>query len=62
MMTAFGVVMSLGVIGVYIGLAMDECVRGLIMVIRWKKGKWEQKVLVQFQKPTSEKNETQAAE
>ncbi|MBR3674580.1 MAG: hypothetical protein IKN69_00325 [Bacilli bacterium] len=54
--------MNLGVIGAYIGLAMDECVRGFIMVIRWKKGKWEQKVLVQFQKPTSEKNETQAAE
>ena len=54
--------MNLGAIGAYIGLAMDECVRGLIMVIHWKKGKWEQKVLVQFQKPTSEKNETQAAE
>ena len=50
-----------GVIGAYIGLTIDECVRGLIIVIRWKKGKWEQKVLVQSPESNSENKEAQTS-
>ena len=53
--------MNLGVIGAYIELAMDECVHGLIMVIRWKKGKWEQKVLIQSRESNSENKEAQTS-
>ena len=42
----FGTVCKLGVIGSYIALALDECIRGLIIFFRWKTGKWEQKVLI----------------
>ena len=42
----FGVVCNMGVIGAYIGLSLDECIRGIIMFIRWRSGKWEQKVLL----------------
>ena len=43
----FGVALGLGVIGVYIGFTIDECVRGTIMIVRWKTGKSEKKVLIQ---------------
>lgn len=36
-----GSVMGLGLVGVWIALAMDECIRGFIYVIRFKKGKWK---------------------
>ena len=42
----FGFVLKMGVLGAYIGLVMDEVIRGLIMFIRWRSGKWEQKVLL----------------
>ena len=42
----FGFVLNMGVIGAYIGLIIDEIIRGVIMIIRWKSGKWEQKVII----------------
>lgn len=36
----FGVHMGLGVIGAYIGMASDECVRAIGMMLRWKTNKW----------------------
>ena len=42
----FGVALNMGVIGTYIGLVIDEIVRGTIMLFRWKSGKWERKVIV----------------
>ena len=42
----FGMVFNMGVIGAYIGLVIDEIVRGLIMLIRWQSGKWEQKLIL----------------
>lgn len=35
-----GVVCKLGLVGVWIGMALDEDIRALIFFIRWKKGKW----------------------
>ena len=42
----FGISLKWYVVGSWIGLAMDECMRAILMGIRWKSRKWEQKVLV----------------
>lgn len=39
----FGIRMELYVVGAYIGLALDECVRAIFMFARWNTGKWRQK-------------------
>lgn len=36
----FGICFELQVVGAYIGLAMDECVRAIFMFGRWQTGKW----------------------
>lgn len=41
-----GVLFSLGVAGVFMGTASDECVRGIIALLRWKKGSWKGKTVV----------------
>lgn len=41
-----GVLLSLGVAGVFMGTAMDECTRGVIALIRWRRGKWKGKTVV----------------
>lgn len=42
----FAVVFGLGLNGLWIAFAADECFRGALMLWRWKKGKWRSKVLV----------------
>lgn len=41
-----GVLLSLGVAGVFMGTATDECVRGMIAFLRWRKGSWKGKAVV----------------
>ena len=41
-----GVLFSLGVAGVFMGTASDECVRGIIAFTRWKKGSWKGKNVI----------------
>ena len=41
-----GVLFSLGVAGVFMGTASDECVRGMIALLRWRKGSWKGKAVV----------------
>lgn len=36
----FGVAANIGVAGVFLGTASDECLRGIIVVRRWYKKKW----------------------
>lgn len=36
----FGIYLNLQVVGAFIGLAMDECVRAIFMFGRWQSGKW----------------------
>lgn len=36
-----GIICNLGLEGVWIAMAIDECVRGFIYVIRFKQGKWK---------------------
>lgn len=38
--------LGLGLQGLWIAFAADECLRGILMLWRWKKGKWKSKVLV----------------
>lgn len=42
----FGIHLNLLVIGAYIALALDECVRAVAMFIRWQSGKWKEKSIV----------------
>lgn len=39
-------VFDLGIYGAFIGAALDECVRGILYVIRWHKGGWKKRELV----------------
>lgn len=43
----FGVGLAIGVAGVYIGTASDECIRGLIVLKRWRSRKWAGKAVVE---------------
>lgn len=40
------VVCDMGIFGMWIAFAADECVRGAFMLWRWKSGKWKNKALV----------------
>lgn len=37
--------LGLGLPGIWIAFAADECLRGLLMQLRWKSGKWKNKSL-----------------
>lgn len=41
-----GVHLNLGLVGVWCALALDEWIRGIIMLRRWKTRKWEKMSLV----------------
>ncbi len=36
----FGIVLNMGLIGIWIAMAMDEVLRGIIVYIRWRCGGW----------------------
>lgn len=42
----FGIHLELLVVGAYIGMALDECVRAICMFFRWQSGKWREKELI----------------
>ncbi len=44
---AAGIALGLGVAGVFMGTAADECIRGFIVMGRWKSGKWRGKSVVE---------------
>lgn len=41
-----GISMGLGLVGVWIAMAMDEIIRAVIVYIRWKKGSWRGRSIV----------------
>jgi Na+-driven multidrug efflux pump len=43
---ALGVWFELGVVGTIIGVALDECIRGVIMFFRWRSRVWQKKGVV----------------
>ena len=42
----FGIVFDFGLIGIWIAMALDEIVRGVVVYIRWKRGTWRGKRIV----------------
>ena len=42
----FGISLNWCIVGSWIALMMDECMRAILMGFRWKSRKWEQKVMV----------------
>ncbi len=42
----FAVVFGMGIYGLWIALAADECVRGVLMLVRWRRGRWRSKRIV----------------
>ena len=45
-----GIVCGFGLVGIWIALAADEIIRGIVVAIRWKRGTWRGKSVVQKQK------------
>ena len=43
----FGIVFNMGLIGIWIAMAMDELLRGIVVYIRWKKGGWRDKRVIE---------------
>ena len=41
-----GIVCGLGLIGIWIGMALDEIFRAVVVFIRWRKGTWRGKRIV----------------
>lgn len=41
-----GVVLGWGLVGIWVAMAMDECLRGTIFLARWKSGKWRAKSFI----------------
>lgn len=42
----FGIVLDFGLIGIWIAMMMDECLRALIFIYRWHSGVWRHKNLI----------------
>ncbi len=42
----FGLVLGWGLVGVWIAMMLDECIRGVIVFIRWKKDYWRGRAVV----------------
>ncbi len=38
--------LNMGLIGVWIAMASDECIRAIIFLIRFKRGAWERKIIL----------------
>ena len=41
-----GIHLGWGLVGIWIAMAIDECVRALIFVWRWHSGKWKNRKLI----------------
>ena len=39
------VVFDMGIYGLWIAIAADEVLRGILMLFRWKSGKWRTKAI-----------------
>jgi Na+-driven multidrug efflux pump len=37
----FGIVFNMGVVGAWLGMAMDEWIRGIVMQFRWRSMVWK---------------------
>jgi Na+-driven multidrug efflux pump len=39
--------MEMGLVGIWIAMAMDECVRAVIFIYRWRSGAWKKRKLIE---------------
>jgi len=42
----FGIALQWGLLGIWIALAADEWIRGLVVFFRWHNGGWRNKCMV----------------
>ena len=42
----FGVKLGWLAVGAYVGMALDECIRAVLMYVRWRNGRWQKLGLV----------------
>lgn len=42
----FSIVLGWGLVGIWIAMAMDECIRAVVLILRWLGGKWRTKDLL----------------
>lgn len=42
----FGILLGLGLKGIWIAMAADEILRGIVVLVRWKRGTWRNKSVV----------------
>ena len=47
-----GIPLGYGLVGMWIGFALDENIRGVILVRRWRSGKWKAKGFVKMRDET----------
>ena len=45
----FGIVLDFGLVGIWVAMAMDEWLRAIVVFIRWKKGTWRGKSIVNLE-------------
>jgi len=41
-----GIPLGFGLVGMWVGFALDENIRGVILMLRWRSGKWKNKGFV----------------
>lgn len=41
----FAVVLDMGIYGLWVAIAADEVIRGILMIFRWRSGKWRTKAI-----------------
>jgi putative MATE family efflux protein len=44
----FGIVLKLGVVGIWLGIALDEWTRGVVMYFRWRSRVWQTKKAIEL--------------
>lgn len=42
----FGIILDMGLVGIWIAMAMDEILRGIVVFIRWIRGGWKGKSVI----------------
>ena len=52
----WGVASGIGVAGIYMGTAADECIRGLVVMYYWARKKWYGKAVLDNRKPVVKKD------
>lgn len=45
----FGISLGWGLAGIWFAMLLDECFRGVLMIFRWKSGKWRDRLVINNQ-------------